>query len=169
MVKSEEKKWYVLVTKPKAEKQVGIRLTHLGIENYVPLHKKLRIWHDRKKRVETPLFNSYIFVHIENKHRNKVFEAGGILKYVSIAGKISVLPENEIERIQTLCDYYGEIEIEKENFKIGEEVEIISGHFSGMRGHIFTMDNKEKFRITFSELKYVATIEINKENIYKTL
>lgn len=162
-----QKKWYVLVTKPKAEKQISKRLSEINIENYLPLHKQQRIWHDRKKWVELPLFNSYIFVYIEDKYRSKVFEVGGILKYVSIAKKVAILSENEIERIKKICTFLGEVEIEKSNIKIGEEVEIISGHFSGMRGQVYAHGGKYRFRISIPGLGSFVNVVIDEDDIKK--
>jgi transcription antitermination factor NusG len=160
---TENKKWFVIITKPKAEKKVGKRLTELGIENFVPLHRQLRQWHDRKKWVDIPLFNSYIFVKIEEKHRTKVFEVIGVLKYLSIGGQISVLREQEIERIKKLCAFDGEIEISDASFEVGEEVEIISGHFCGFIGILISADNKNKLKVHFSDLNCFATVEIEKK------
>jgi hypothetical protein len=36
------KKWHVLVTHPRAAKKVGMRLSEVEIENFVPLQKQLR-------------------------------------------------------------------------------------------------------------------------------
>jgi hypothetical protein len=54
--------WYVLYTNPKAEKRVSEQLTKMGITNYCPLITKVKQWSDRKKKVEEPLFTSYVFV-----------------------------------------------------------------------------------------------------------
>lgn len=110
-----EENWYVLITKPKHEKKVFYGLTNLDIINYLPLHKQQRIWNDRKKWVETVLFPSYIFIKIDKKCKNKVFEINGILKYLSNAGTAAILKEEEIERIKKLSSYLGEIEIAKSN------------------------------------------------------
>ncbi|MBO4740830.1 MAG: UpxY family transcription antiterminator, partial [Bacteroidales bacterium] len=56
--------WVTFNTKPRAEKKVNELLIRNGFEPYLPLQRSLHKWHDRKKWVETPLFNSYIFVHI---------------------------------------------------------------------------------------------------------
>ena len=61
------KEWFVLVTANRAEKKVGIGLSEIGIENFVPVKLKLRQWHDRKKWVEMPLFNNYIFVLVDHR------------------------------------------------------------------------------------------------------
>ena len=160
---TDSKKWFVLKTKPKAEKQVAKRLTEIEVENFLPLQRQLRKWHDRKKWVETPLFSAYIFVRIEEKHRNNVFQVGGILKYLNTGGKVSVLPDDEIERVRKLCAYDGEILISEHTYKIGEEVEIIEGQFLGFVGFLTTNDNKNKLTIHFPDLNCFASIEIDKK------
>ena len=60
--------WYVLYTNPKAEKKVAEQLTKIGVINYCPLIKKVHQWSDRKKKIEIPLFTSYVFVNIDEKN-----------------------------------------------------------------------------------------------------
>ena len=52
--------WNVLYTAPRAEKQVKERIAALGVECFLPLHRTPRVWSDRVKIVEVPLFSSYI-------------------------------------------------------------------------------------------------------------
>jgi len=80
--------WYVLMTQPRAAKIVGKRLTEIEFENFVPIQRQLRQWHDRKKWVEVPLLNYYIFVYTNNKKRNGVFQISGITKFLSIDEKL---------------------------------------------------------------------------------
>lgn len=160
---TENRKWFVITTKPKAEKKVGKLLTEIGIENFVPLQRQLRQWHDRKKWIATPLFNSYIFVRTEDRFRNKVFEVSGVLKYLSIGGQVSVLQDQELERIKRLCEFDGEILISDNSFEIGEEVEIIEGQFLGFVGVLINTDNKNKLRIHFANLNCFASVEIDKD------
>ena len=74
--------WYVVYTKPKWEKKVAERLNAIGVIAYCPLITKERQWSDRKKIVHVPLFNSYIFVQIDDKLRNQVFEVPGAIRYL---------------------------------------------------------------------------------------
>ena len=57
--------WYVLYTKPRQEKKVADGLIAIGIAAYCPLVTTIKQWSDRKKKVEVPLINSYVFVNIE--------------------------------------------------------------------------------------------------------
>ena len=65
-INADKTSWYVLYTAPRAEKQVRDRINALGVECWLPLHRAPRVWSDRVKIVELPLFNSYLFT-MENR------------------------------------------------------------------------------------------------------
>jgi hypothetical protein len=52
--KCSTKKWYPVYTQPRAEKKAYQALINKGIEAYLPLHRQLKQWSDRKKWVEEP-------------------------------------------------------------------------------------------------------------------
>ena len=60
-----KKKWFAIYTKPKAEKKVFDQLVKYNFEAFLPLKKEIHRWKDRLKKVEVPLFNSYVFVKVE--------------------------------------------------------------------------------------------------------
>jgi transcription antitermination factor NusG len=161
------KKWHVLVTHPRAAKKVGMRLSEVEIENFVPLQKQLRQWHDRKKWVDVPLFNYYIFVNISTKKRHEVFQIMGITKFLSIDGKLSTIPTEEIERIKRLCSYAGKVKVEQGIFNIGDEVDIMEGHFIGLRGQVINSNDNKKIRISIPSLNCSATVLLDKNNVQK--
>jgi transcriptional antiterminator RfaH len=99
----DNKKWFVIRTNPRAEKQVSQRLLDIGIEHYLPLYRQIRQWKDRKKYVEAPLFSSYVFVRTTEKARNEVFKVSGIVKYLFVGGQIAVVTEKEIAQIKIFC------------------------------------------------------------------
>lgn len=159
--------WYVLVTRPRAEKQVSHRLTETGFENYLPLRKQLRTWHDRKRWVEEPLFSSYIFVKTEDRLRSRVFAAGGLVKYVSIGGRTAVLSEQEIERVRRICTYEGELFIKTGTLSPGDEIEVSEGHFAGLHGRIVEVGGKDRLKISIAGLGCFASVEIDSKDLRK--
>lgn len=163
------KKWFVLMTRPRSEKRVGARLSESNIENFVPLKRELRQWRDRKKWVEMPLFNYYIFVQTTEKLRHEVFNHVGVTKYVSHAGKICTLSEEEIERVKRLCSFEGQLKIEKGLLNKGDEVEILEGHFMGLRAYLVTGGSKNKIKISIPSLSCFATVEMDKNNVQKVV
>jgi transcription antitermination factor NusG len=158
-----DEKWFVLITKPRAEKSVGKSLTKMGITNYVPVQKQLRQWHDRKKWVEVPVFNSYVFVLIPEAERKQVFQIKSILRYLTFGGEPASLRPQEIERIKALCAYTGEIHLNANRFILGEKVQVTVGPFIGFIGTLVSMDSKDKLQIEFPQLNCSALVEIDRK------
>ena len=61
----DNKHWYALYVRSHHEKKVHQLLQEKNIKSSLPLIKTVRIWSDRKKKVEVPLFQGYVFVKID--------------------------------------------------------------------------------------------------------
>lgn len=92
--------WFALYTKPRNEKKVAENLAALGIEVYCPLVTTIKQWSDRKKKVESPLIPSYVFVKIEEANRKDVFQVAGVVQYVFWLGKPAKIQPHEIEALK---------------------------------------------------------------------
>jgi len=121
--------WYVVYTKPKWEKKVAERLNEIGVVTYCPLVTKTSQWSDRKKIVSVPLFNSYIFVQVEDKERNRVFEITGALRYLFWLGKPAIVKHSEIETIQEWLSVPDTYEVSLDQWKKGDKIVLESGPF----------------------------------------
>ena len=93
--------WFALYTKSRNEKRVAENLAALGIEAYCPLVTTIKQWSDRKKKVESPLIPSYVFVKIEEANRKDVFQVAGVVQYVFWLGKPAIIKSQEIEALKT--------------------------------------------------------------------
>jgi transcription antitermination factor NusG len=111
----------------------------------------------------------HIFVQTTEKKRHEVFEHIGVTKYVSLAGKICTLTEAEIERVKRLCSFEGELKIEQGLLNRGDEVEILEGHFIGLRGHLVTAGSKNKIKISIPSLNCFATLEMDINKVQKII
>jgi transcriptional antiterminator RfaH len=92
--------WYALYTNHRQEKKVSEALNQRGIEAYCPVYTTWVQWSDRKKKVDKPLFTSYVFVKLEEKDRDLVFTVSGIVRYVFWLGKPALIKDAEIEQIR---------------------------------------------------------------------
>jgi transcription antitermination factor NusG len=90
--------WYVVYTKPKWEKKVAEQLKK-GIACYCPLVTQVRQWSDRKKKVEVPLFNSYVLVARSTKIW---FSIGRVVRYLFWLGKPAIVRDEEIDTIKKM-------------------------------------------------------------------
>jgi transcriptional antiterminator RfaH len=122
--------WYVVYTKPKWEKKVAEQLCKLGIENYCPLVTKVRQWSDRKKKVEVPLFNSYVFVQLAASDRNLVFQSSGVVRYLFWLGKPAIVRDEEIDTIKAWLEKPEKCDVEVTPFQVGDKITLNSGPFS---------------------------------------
>ncbi len=129
----EHNNWYALYTSPRAEKQVKDRLEREGVEVYLPLHLSPRKWSDRIKMVEVPLFNSYIFVKIEESRLRELLKVYGVSRIVYYSGKPAVVQHKEIEQIRLFLEKAAEKEL---SMGIGDEVMIACGPLKEMSGKI---------------------------------
>lgn len=123
--------WYVLYTKPKWEKKVATQLEALGINCYCPLIIKERQWSDRKKKVEVPLFNSYVFVQLEEKARSQVFQSPGAVRYLFWLQQPAIVREDEISTIKKWLSSpdLEDIEVTPIQVQVGDVIEVDKGPF----------------------------------------
>jgi transcriptional antiterminator RfaH len=121
--------WYVVYTKPKWEKKVAERLNEIGVVAYCPLIAKVSQWSDRKKTVEVPLFNSYIFVQVNEKERNTVFEIPGAIRYLFWLGKPAIVKEKEIQMIQEWLCVPDAYKVSVDTWQKGDKIVLESGPF----------------------------------------
>lgn len=119
--------WYVLYTKSRCEKAVADQLALLGIDVYCPLLKRKKLWSDRWKLVEEPLFRSYCFVSLEDKVRDSVFTVPGVVRYIYHCGKPAKIREKEMDLLKNWLMHYNHDSIEAENLNVSDRIRIRSG------------------------------------------
>ncbi len=82
-----------------------------------------------EKVVNVPLFNSYIFVQIEEQERNRVFEFPGAVRYLFWLGKPAMVKDSEIETIQNWLSAPATYEVSLDEWKKGDKIVLESGPF----------------------------------------
>lgn len=157
--------WYALYTKARAEKKVYEELRQKGIDVYLPLRKELKHWSDRKKWVETPIINSYIFVHIPISDYLRVFESAGVLSYVTINKKAVVIPNYEIEAMQRAVESKLLFNVEPTNIQKGQNITITSGPLKGITGEVVDVHGTKKLYLRISNIGYSLVITLDDENL----
>ena len=148
--------WYVLYTKPRQEKKVADSLNAIGIEAYCPMVTVVKQWSDRKKKVQIPLINSYVFVNIEEHQREAVFKVSGIVRYLFWLGKPAVVRGIEIEALQKSLEgvvaSFEVSDIQKDTiYKIPE------GPFQGFEG-IVKKINATSIQLMLVDLGFLITL-----------
>ena len=145
-------KWYPVYTQPRAEKKAYAALMSKGIEAYLPLHRRLKQWSDRKKWVEEPLLKSYLFVHIPEQAQAEVLMTKGISRFIYFSGKITPMPERQIEELKLLMASSLELEITEENLQAGERITIKAGPLKGISGEVIAYRSQKQLLLRLENL-----------------
>ena len=139
-----ERHWLVIYTKPRSEKKVSQRLKEMGIMIFCPTVTTVRQWSDRKKKVEVPLFNSYVFVYVTELERNIVLHDHGVSNFVFWLGKPAIIRDEEIKAMKQLLSDYPEADFEIKHLEKGKKIEVKTGAFKGSTGIVKDIKNHHK-------------------------
>ena len=92
------------------------------------MNETIKQWSDRKKKVQEPLFKSYIFVYLsdyENENTTTLMTAGAV-RFLWWNGKPGVVRDTEIQSIKDFLNKYRGVEITAD-IQEGETVTIKEG------------------------------------------
>jgi transcriptional antiterminator RfaH len=159
--------WYVLYTKSRHEKRIASILNQKKIPAFLPLNRKLKQWHDRKKIVEEPLFPSYLFVFLESIPRYfDCLENDGALYFVRTGKYIVPVKEALIEQLKTIVCNTRDIEVSSGYIQPGQHVTIVNGPLTGVSGEVMACHNKNKIVVKVELLNRNLIINIPEESVY---
>jgi transcription antitermination factor NusG len=160
------KNWLAVYTNSRSEKKVAQRLTDLGLEIYCPLKVEYRIWSDRKKKVEVPVFPSYVFVHLEEVDRLKVLDTPGVVNFVFWLGKPAIIRDNELDAIKKFLTQYESVKSRNIDIKRGQKVKITQGQLIRSEGVITEIRNKTVI-LKLEGIGFELYAEVGKQAIKK--
>ncbi|MBS4014508.1 MAG: UpxY family transcription antiterminator [Bacteroidetes bacterium] len=139
--------WYAAHTKPRNEKKSAGLLLNKGVEVFLPLQKTLKQWSDRKKWVEIPLINSYIFVKTDLSDYLEILNTPGIVRIIGFEGKPVPIPDKQIDTLKAIISENIEAEATTEFIPEGKKVEILYGSLKGLTGELISYRGKKKILI----------------------
>ena len=119
--------WYVIYTKPRGEKKAEEQLLSLGINAYCPTRSEIRLWSDRKKRIQVPVLPSMVLVNIDDKDINRVFESPEVVRYMFWLGKRAIVRQSEVNILKKyLKGDYNFINSKLSDIKVGDNFSLSS-------------------------------------------
>jgi transcription antitermination factor NusG len=156
------KHWIAVYTKPRHEKSVLSQFTERGIDSYLPLIREKHRWSDRMKWVETPIFKSYIFAHVELKDNLEVLQTRGVNHIVKFQNKIAVIPDAQIADLRKMIEG-GFDPLPSDYFVIGDKVEVIGGLLKGINGIVSRTDSEDKLIIKIDAIQHAVAVQIERK------
>lgn len=147
--------WYVLKTKPRQEKAVRTVLQTMDIEHFLPTTTDYHYYgHGRKKKIESPVLPSMVFVHIEADER---FALSNNIKYDvrylvdRNTNSSMIVSDKQMQDFMCVCSA-PEVKLERIDVAIGDKVTINGGQFEGLQGVVTRINGRNRFVIVLDGL-----------------
>jgi transcription antitermination factor NusG len=157
-----EFRWFAVYTKYKCEKYVQDHLNKKQIATYLPIIHKTKRYTRKIKHLEVPMINCYVFVHITKDQYVPTLETEYVVKFLKQGKDLIAIPQHEIELLKRVAGYVDEAkELNSDLFEEGDEVEVISGHLTGVKGRLIAKEGKKSFLIELKSIAYQFRINID--------
>jgi len=163
----DEKHWHALYVRSRAEKKVFEQLEEMGYEAYLPLITRIKQWSDRKKKVEEPLFRSYVFVRSSERQYYYILGVYGVVKFVTFEHKAVVVPDKQILAIKKYIDNPIDDEDELKNIDLteGQLVRITNGPLQGQIGRLVSIKSKRRLLIQIDVVGQAIPVSIPRTKV----
>lgn len=151
--------WYVMRTKPRQEKAVRTELQSFGVELYLPTTTDYHYYgHGRKKKIESPVLPSMVFVHVEADDRFAVVNnLKHEVRYLVDRNTNSsmVVSDKQMQDFMRVCNT-PEVKLECVEFAVGDKVTINGGAFDGLQGVVSSIKGQKRFIIVLDGIANIA-------------
>lgn len=156
--RSEDAHWWVLHTRPRAEKAVTRRLVQNEIPCFLPLYEHRYRQQRRLIQSMLPLFPSYVFTLATEEQRYSMLAVNQIANCLKVEDEEQFF--NELKTIhQTILS--GTQLTPESRLEPGMSAEIVSGPLKGHRGTVLRRSNSLRFVLEVNFLQSGASVEIN--------
>lgn len=153
--------WFALRVKSRAEKIVATMARHKGFEDFLPLYQTRRLWSDRYKTVELPLFPGYVFCRANPEFRLPLLTIPGVLNFVGFGRVPAPIDEAEMDAIKRAIGFG--LQAEPYPFiEVGQRVRLAEGPLAGLEGFLIEVRKQHRILVSVSLLKRSVAVEIDR-------
>ena len=156
-----ETRWYAVKTKFKAEKFVCNQLAKRGVTAYIPLQTTTKRYTRKVKHYEKPLIYNYVFVQIDPSQYLKVLETEYVLYFVKQGTNITPIPDEEMTLLKRVVGEIETVQMGPIQYDCGDEVELIAGNLTVLRGTLLERKNIRLFKIELNHIGLELAMELD--------
>lgn len=150
-------RWWVLHTRPRAEKALARRILSQAVSFFLPLYQ--RQWRSRGRLLSShlPLFPGYLFLHGDERARLRALETNLVAQCLPVSDQGQLW--DDLVRVYRLMATGSPLSPE-DRLQPGTRVEIISGPLAGLEGTILRKGKHLKFYVEVQFLQQGVSAEI---------
>lgn len=163
-----EPRWFAIRTRFKSEKLAHKQLISRHIDAYLPIRHLIRRYGRKKREIDLPLINNFVFVKIVKKDYLTVLQTEYVNGFLKLGHNLLSIPEVQIDLIRRLLGENVDIEVvENTGLEKGDWVEVTMGPLLGMQGRLVQMKGKEKVLVELINSGYSLEISIDNQLLRK--
>lgn len=140
-----ERRWFVLRTAHRHEKKAALHLQKRGVDYFLPLQQTEKHYERKTVVRQTCLLPGYLFVYITKSEALAIYE-NPYVQFLKIGTERLDVPATEIEILRRIV---GEKDLQLQwelqpftKWQVGQQVELIGGQLTGLRGTFLENHNK---------------------------
>lgn len=153
--------WYAFIVRPRHERHVSESLRTNGYVQFLPVNRVRRVWADRIKTVEFPLFPGYIFCESALKEIRRIISTPGIIDVIRSGNHPLPAQRSEIEDLQIALRNGLRMEASFAAKPIrGERIRIATGPLHGLSGMLVQFRGRAHLVLSVELLNRSILVEL---------
>jgi transcription antitermination factor NusG len=126
-------RWWVIHTRPRAEKSLARKLLTHGLEFYLPTRRQSWFSNGRRFESHLPLFPGYVFLHARPEDRGNVLSTKMVANFLSVQTQDELT--EDLQRVYRILSAGLPVE-HQVALPPGTPVEVIDGVLQGLTGTV---------------------------------
>jgi transcription antitermination factor NusG len=159
--------WFVVRVRSNFERTIHLNFREKGYDTFLPQYRSRRVWSDRTKETEVPLFPGYVFCRFDPLRRLPILTTPGVITILgSSAGPIPV-DTSEVDAVRSLLQT--KLPVGPWPFLVkGQSVKIEHGPLAGVEGTVLEVKNGFRLVVSISLLQRSIFAEIDRDWVRPT-
>ena len=157
---NEHTEWFAIRVKSRSEKLAAAHLRAKGVEVFPATAAFRRVWIDRIRVVEMPLFPGYIFARFDPVNARLVEDAAGVTSIVKCGNQYCRVDAREIDDLRKLVGSGTGVHRTPYLVK-GARVRVKYGPFAGAEGTLTNVRDQYRLVIAISILQRSIAVDID--------
>jgi transcription antitermination factor NusG len=152
--------WYAIHVKSRCEKSVFEQLHQKGYESFLPMYWSRRVWSDRIKVLQLPLFGGYLFCRLDLQKRLPILQTPGVINVVG-KGKVPVAVDPaQIENIRAAVNSGQNVQ-PWPRLDLGERVRVEFGPMRGVEGTLLRYKSASQLILAVDLMQRAIAVEVD--------
>jgi transcription antitermination factor NusG len=152
--------WYGLRVRSRCEKLVAKDLANKGFEVCSACAPQRRIWIERIRIIEMPLFPGYVFASFDLSRVSEVLTAPGLVSIIGFGNGYFPVDDAEIEALRIMMAAGIEVHRNLE-FRTGAKVRVRNGPLEGLEGVLVEIKNQHRLIVSVSLLQRSVGVDVD--------